>query len=62
MECRKGRKYPPDQQRVAVEYYSGGGHSPAATVRALGYPSRGLLRMWIETNTLRIGNFPIAIR
>ena len=40
--------YSAEQQRVAVEHYFEHGRSISATVRALGYPSRTLLRAWID--------------
>ena len=52
--------YSSEQQRVAVEHYFEHGRSISATVRALGYPSRTLLRAWIDL--LRPGSRKVAIK
>src|SRR5450830_384580 len=41
-------KYSQTQKERAVEHYAEHGHCIAATVKALGYPSRDLLRSWIN--------------
>ncbi|MGI6162731.1 MAG: hypothetical protein ACOYEQ_02235 [Bacillota bacterium] len=42
------RKYSPEQKKAAVEYYLEHGRDISRTVRALGYPSRGMLSSWCD--------------
>ena len=41
-------RYPEQQQRAAVDYYLEHGKNLQGTLRALGYPSRGTLRQWLN--------------
>ena len=41
-------RYPEPQQRAAVDYYLEHGKNLQGTLRALGYPSRGTLRKWLN--------------
>jgi transposase-like protein len=41
-------KYSAEQKKVAVDHYLGRRRCAAATLRALGYPSRGTLAAWLE--------------
>ncbi len=45
---RERRQYDENQKRIAVEHYLKHGHCLAYTVRALGYPSREMLRHWLD--------------
>jgi len=45
---RSKPRYSPEQKKVAVEHYLGQDCCAAATLRALGYPSRETLAAWIE--------------
>ncbi len=45
---RSKPKYSHAQQQQAVEHYLGHGRCIAATIKALGYPSRDSLRAWIH--------------
>jgi len=44
----KKSRYTGRQKRCAVQYYFEHGRNISATVRALGYPNRTLLSMWID--------------
>jgi putative transposase len=46
--CRQRPKYSDEQKAVAVEHYRSHGCCIAFTIRALGYPGRGLLTTWIR--------------
>ncbi|SFU20857.1 Transposase [Paraburkholderia aspalathi] len=52
---RSTPKYSAEQKKVAVDHYLGHGRCAAATLRALGYPSRGTLVAWIEELHPEIG-------
>ena len=41
-------KYSPEQKKAAVEYYLEHGRNLSRTIRALGYPSRGMLSSWCD--------------
>jgi transposase InsO family protein/transposase-like protein len=45
---KKKSKYTEHQMRVAVSYYLGHGRNITRTIRAVGYPSRETLSVWIE--------------
>jgi transposase-like protein len=45
---RKRPKYSDEQKAVAVEHYRSHGCCIAFTIRALGYPCRGLLTTWVR--------------
>lgn len=45
---KKKSKFAEDQMNVAVSYYLEHGRSITRTIRAVGYPSRGTLKGWIE--------------
>jgi len=45
---QRSPKYSPVQRQVAVRNYLDHGRCIAATIRALGYPCRALLRNWIR--------------
>ncbi|REG51612.1 transposase InsO family protein [Paraburkholderia sp. BL6669N2] len=47
--------YSAERKKVAVDHYLGQGRCAAATLRALGYPSRGTLAAWIEELHPEIG-------
>lgn len=47
--------YSAERKKVAVDHYLGHGRCAAATLRALGYPSRGTLAAWIEELHPEIG-------
>ena len=42
------RRFTPEQERLAVDYYLEHGRRISATIRALGYPCRETLRQWIQ--------------
>lgn len=41
-------KYSPDDKERAVRHYLERGHCFTGTIKALGYPSRGVLRAWLQ--------------
>ena len=45
---RKVPCYSQDKQQIAVNHYLEHGRNLARTIRALGYPNRGTLRMWCD--------------
>ncbi|HUX52659.1 MAG TPA: IS3 family transposase, partial [Spirochaetia bacterium] len=53
-------KYSAKQKQTAVEYYFEHGRNISGTVRALGYPNRTLLAMWIDE--LRPGARKVPIK
>ena len=53
-------KYSAKQKQTAVEYYFEHGRNISGTVRALGYPNRTLLAMWIDE--LRSGARKVPIK
>ena len=59
-EYRKVPKYSAKQKQLAVEYYLEHGRNIPGTVRALGYPSRALLGIWIDE--LRPGSRKVPIK
>ena len=59
-EYRQNSKYSSNQKQVAVEYYFEHGRNISGTVRALGYPCRTMLRIWIDE--LRPGSRKVSIR
>ena len=59
-EYRQNSKYSSNQKQVAVKYYFEHGRNISGTVRALGYPCRTMLRIWIDE--LRPGSRKVSIR
>lgn len=45
---RRKPKYSDEEKRSAVDYYLEHGRSIARTIRAMGYPSHGMLGGWVE--------------
>lgn len=57
---RKTPRYSAKQKQIAVDYYFEHGRNMSGTIRALGYPSRTMLRIWIDE--LRPGSRKVPIR
>lgn len=47
-QYNKKPKYSPEQMQEAVDYYLNHGRNISRTIKALGYPSRPVLREWID--------------
>lgn len=45
---RLRQKYSDEQKRVAVEHYLNHDRCLAGTLKALGYPGRGTLSVWVD--------------
>jgi putative transposase len=58
-EYRKKPEYSARQKQAAVEHYFEHGRSISATMRAVGYPSREVLRKWIDELRPRSRKAPI---
>jgi putative transposase len=58
-EYRKKLKYSATQKQVAVEHYVEHGRNISATMRAVGYPSREVLRKWIDELRPRSRKAPV---
>jgi transposase-like protein len=58
-EHRKRLKYSATERQVAVEHYFEHGRNMSATMRAVGYPSREVLRKWIDDLRPRSRKVPI---
>lgn len=42
------KRFPPEEERLAVDYYLEHGRRISATIRTLGYPGRETLSQWIH--------------